>query len=179
MHTELSAFWNSIKEEFQSAHINRGHAFRQCVLATVVGEKVNQRTVVHRGFYHSNTSLYYTDARSKKVFHLKANPNSSVLYYHPELQLQVNVSGLITTHEGDELYKKEFEKLLSLKDYSNFPPPESSISGPNDYREGISHFMVLKMKWLEVDILQLSKDGHKRAVLKRKDDLWEGSWVVP
>lgn len=179
MNEDLKNFWKDGLIELMRSNADRKHPFRHCVLATVFKEKVNQRTVVQRKFYHNNTSLIYTDSRSKKVLQLESNPISSLLFYHPKKQLQISVAGLMSVHEGDELCEQEIQKLKRFDDYVNDPPPGSSISEADQYTSGRKYFMVLKFNWLEVDILQLSREGHKRAFMRRVEDKWNGSWIVP
>jgi hypothetical protein len=179
MDASLEDFWNGALRELGRANVDRKHAFRKVTLASVFKEKVNQRMVVHRRFYDNNTSLIFTDSRSKKVLQLESNPISSLLFYDDRKQLQISVAGLMSVHEGDELSEVEFKKLQSQADYSNFPPPGSAIAGAMEYKQDKPFFMVLKFNWLEVDVLQLSREGHKRAFMRRVEDQWEGNWIVP
>ena len=113
MNEELKNFWKEGLIELMRSNVDRKHPFRNCVLATVFKEKVNQRTVIHRKFYHNNTSLIYTDSRSKKVKQLEANPISSLLFYDTKKQLQVSVAGLISIHDNDEIKDVDTEEYLN------------------------------------------------------------------
>lgn len=179
MNDELKSFWQNGLSELNKAVTDVNHPFRTCVLATVFKEKVNQRTVVHRNFYQNNTSIIYTDSRSKKVLQLESNPISSLLFYDPEKQLQISVAGLMNVHEADEVCMTEFNKLSRHDDYTNNPPPGSLIKQSNHYDKGKAFFIVLKFNWLEVDVLQLSREGHKRSFMRRVDNTWHGNWIVP
>lgn len=179
MEQELKEFWAKALQQLSRANVDKKHAFRTCVLATVFKEKINQRTVVHRRFFNGNTSLIYTDSRSKKVAQLEGNSISSLLFYDAKKQLQISVAGLVSIHREDEIALEEKSKLQNFDDYSNAPLPGVGIVHSDDYKKGDINFAVLQFNWLEVDILQLSKDGHKRAVLRRDDNKWNGTWLVP
>ena len=39
------------------------------------------RTVVFRGWYKDSSMIIFTDRRSKKIEHLKSNPNAEILWF--------------------------------------------------------------------------------------------------
>jgi hypothetical protein len=179
MDNELKEFWAKALQQLIRANADKKHAFRSCVLASVYKEKVNQRTVIHRQFSNGNTSLIYTDSRSKKVAQLEKNPISSLLFYDSKNKLQISVAGLISVHTDDEFSEIEKKKVENLDDYTNAPLPGVGIVGSGDYKKGDVHFTVLQFNWLEVDLLQLNRNGHKRAILRRDENKWTGTWIVP
>ena len=179
MESELQNFWAKALEMVKQAGTDNTHPFRNCVLATVYKDKVNQRTVVHRNFLRSNTSIIYTDSRSKKVWQLEGNPISSLLFYDAKKKLQISVAGVMKIHEGDEIANEAKETIQDFSDYNNAPFPGAAIEQSKDYSKGETNFMVLEFHWLEVDVLELNRKGHRRAIMKRNYDRWNGTWVVP
>jgi len=179
MELELQQFWAEALNQLSRANMDKRHAFRNCVLATVFKGKVLQRTVVHRKFIKGNTSLIFTDSRSKKVTHLERNPLASLLFYDPKKKLQIAVAGMVKIHEGNSIANSEMEKIQDFSDYSNYPYPGAAIEKSGDYSEGEKNFLVLEFHWLEIDILELSREGHRRAFLRRNNENWNGTWTVP
>lgn len=179
MTEELKDFWAKALKTISRGVVDKKHPFNKAVFATVFKERVNQRTVVHRSFEANNTSLFYTDSRSKKVMEIEGNPISSLLFYDPKSSLQVSVAGLSSIHEMDELAEAEQSKVQHFNDYSNSPFPGVAIEKSTDFSSGEINFMVVKFHWLEVDVLQLSREGHKRAIMRRDEDKWNGTFVVP
>lgn len=179
MEAELQKFWAKALEKVTRASADKKHPFRNCVLATVYKEKVNQRTVVHRKFLRKNTSIIFTDSRSKKVMQLEGNPISSLLFYDPKKKLQISVAGLMKIHDGDDIADEAKDSIQDFSDYNNAPFPGAAIEQSNNYSKGETNFMVLEFHWLEVDVLELSREGHRRAIMRRDNDSWNGTWVVP
>ena len=71
------------------------------VLATVSADGVpNCRMVLLKGF--TDGFVFYTNYESRKGQELEANPNATLLFYWPELERQVRVSGLAERLSNEE-----------------------------------------------------------------------------
>ncbi|MFT4760190.1 MAG: pyridoxamine 5'-phosphate oxidase [Paraglaciecola sp.] len=169
--------------EFFRSKTKRQHPFRFFTMATT-GEYPEIRTVVKRDFTADWSLLFYTDARTPKVRQIAKNDKVSALFYHSKKQLQVRIKGIAKPIDKTS---KEFSKLLSqiknsrsAADYLTTNAPgtpileESTVVYGDDF-----HFLPIQIQAVEIDVLQLSREGHQRQLFKKVDGEWLKTNLVP
>ena len=174
-----------------------GAAFRTAVIATTSEEGAQLRTVVVRDFDALDHSLFcHTDTRSSKVGQLQAYARMQWLFFNPQAQLQVRVSGVTTVLSDDaRTHKLWSEAPLRIRhgylvEDAPGTPAEQRTTGlpaamherhptPEESGAGLKNFAVLQCKIDFVDWLELGAFGHGRAQFRRQSDRWHGHWVVP
>lgn len=154
--------------------------------------------VLRRADPESRYLIWHTDRRSTKIHELTRNGQSSVLFWSPELRVQLVIRGITDVYEAGELFDAEWNgsQLTSRRAYLgdsapgteadsmcvNFPeifqsrPPTKAESEP-----GRKHFAVLLTKVSMMDLLILQKSGNVRAnfVWSEAEDSWNSFWVCP
>lgn len=158
------------------------HAFRYVALATSGKTDVKQRMVVHRKFLEPGISHICTDSRTKKIADVEMNSYASLLFYDYKKKLQISASAHVEVVKEGVLYDEYLGRISdhTLLDYSAIPEPGEKISDSSSFEGGDELYLnVLLLHWYSIDLLQLDRNGHKRAKYERVDERWEGSWVVP
>ncbi len=174
-------------KDLELATVERKHPFRFCYLATTEVDNVPaQRTVVLRKVLPSKEMLIYTDYRSSKLQEIKQQPQVSILFYHSEKQLQIRFQAIAKIHHQDTRCLIAWNKLNdhNKKDYQIELPPGSDL--PN-LEEELSHnpsfdsnfFSMISLNPINIDVLQLSRMGHKRLVGQLENGEWIARRVVP
>jgi pyridoxine/pyridoxamine 5'-phosphate oxidase len=171
------------KELTRSVH-DKHHAWRTPVLSTVSKDgEVNSRTVVLRGANESeNYFLIYTDARSSKVSELRNNANGSFVFWSPRLRWQLRVKVRVSIITTGSLINQLWEKVsqsAAISDYTSVLKPGSKLDGSTQsdsiHTSNEHHFAVLKADIGEIDWLELSGSGHRRARIHGAS--WD--WLTP
>ncbi len=177
-------------------------AWRLPCLATQSCNGCNQRTVVLRGVdIVKRRLLFHTDVRSGKVFEISEYANVSLLFYDPEIKVQVVAQGVAAIHTdgtvADRLWNDS--AAASLKMYlGELPPgtitPEPSCNEPefvrgriperNEIAAGRCNFAAVVVSIFELEWLQLSRDGNLRArFVYGRDEADSGcpkaQWITP
>lgn len=172
------------RAELLRSNADAKHPFRFFYLATQ-GAYPEVRTVVKRDFSHEDWSvLFYTDARTPKVEQIKAEDKISALFYHSKKQLQIRMKGTaeLIGPESEE-YGRLLEKVRqspAAKDYTSLQAPGSPMEDATTPRRGESlHFLAIRIRPVELDILQLSREEHVRMEYTLRDGAWTGQRVVP
>lgn len=174
-------------QDLERAIGERKNPFRFCYLATTEVDNVPaQRMVVFRGFLPSREMLVFTDYRSPKLQEIKLQNQVSLLFYHPERQVQLRIKAEATIHHQDTICLTEWKKLseYNKKHYQTDLSPGSDILNPEEeltYNSefGSNFFSILALKPIKVDVLQLSRMGHKRVVAHFENGEWVGNRVMP
>lgn len=166
---DLEALAARIWDELQAATLQRGHGWRTATLATVTPEGLpDARTIVLREADRGAAALvFYTDERSPKVAQMQAQPRgvivvwSAALGWQLRLQVQLGVasSGLAVSSRWATL-----KMTPAAQDYLSPLPPGSRLGLANPIaRSSRAHFAVVTATVTEIDWLQLSANGHRRA----------------
>lgn len=171
-----------IRNELVKGCSKKGHPFRYFTFITAQNNIPSARTVVLRKVEPDFELVFYTDKRSKKIEHIKQNPNSSALFYHPKKLLQINLSG-VAVIEKDNAFLEELWNSIpenSKKDYTTSRPPGTSIKSPDriEYTD-VNNFCVLRIKISKIEYLQLKRPNHIRAAFEYKNGTWSGQFLVP
>ena len=154
------------------------------------------RTVVLRKVRAEKAEIdVFADLRSPKIQNLSRIPKASLVFYHPELGMQIRALAEVTLINNNE-ESRDVWKRLPIEGRKNYgaeqapgTPLESGHDGlPPSWKNnpslkitepGFKHFVILRCQLEEIDCLLLHPEGHQRAVFKQKEEEWQGSWVVP
>ncbi len=175
---------NQIWKELTRCVHDKHHAWRTPVLSTCsIDGGVNSRTVVlRRANQGENNLLIYTDERSLKVSELRKNSQAIFVFWSPRLrwQLRINVDiSILTTGPIVESLWSAVSQTAAKSDYINPTAPGSELvtdAKPLSINDSLKHhFAVLIGHISEMDWLELSRKGHRRA--KIVDDSFD--WLAP
>jgi pyridoxamine 5'-phosphate oxidase len=154
------------------------HPFRLVTVATLSEAGPAARTVVLRAVEaERRTVWFHTDRRSPKFAELQVDPRLCLLWYDPEVRVQVRVAARAVLHLGDEVAQVAWRNLAetSRRDYAALTGPGGVLdaddgSNPADAE---SNFVAVACQFSELDVLELLPDGHRRARLH-----WSGTWSL-
>ncbi len=181
----LDEYFADLKHDLRGALSKRNHAFKNAYLSTVDETmQPRARTVVIREISEQLDCTIFTDARTTKVHQLYTNPKASLLFYNPKSLRQIRVDGHLEIITEDKLVKHLFSKVTSkaIKDYTTQLPPGSPIKNPDhvEYVErSQNHFLPLRLVPKTLELLQLKRPNHLRAIYTRVENSWEGQWLIP
>jgi len=183
MHTELTSLQDiheRLWKELGRACLDRHHEWRQCSLASIgMDNEVNARTVILRHVDRISARLEaYSDSRSPKVSELIKDPQALFLFWSKRLNWQLRIKVTMTVLTKGPYVENLWERVkqsASARDYMSASPPGSSIndSSPKKMQDNDSNFFaVLQGHVSEVDWLELSKKGHRRAKFIGSSSEW-------
>ena len=177
-----------IWKELARASLDRHHEWRTPVLASADADGLpDARTVVLRQVDAVVGQLtFYTDSRSPKVAQLQAQASAMLVFWSARLswQLRVRVTcSVITSGPEVEALWQGVKQSAAVGDYLSPRPPGALLppsSGMADAPKAnvpapIHSFALLRAQVLQMDWLELSRDGHRRAQLSA--NTWD--WLTP
>jgi len=172
-------------------------AFSTPVVATVTadGEPRTRTIVLRKVLKVSGELLGYTDRRSNKADDLTNGSRvMSWTFWDPKKKIQLNCSGP-TDWLPENLAKERFDQLPkhSRKSYATLAAPgrpqkEATDGLPKDWNQrdtretdyAAGHFGILSTRITRAEVLQLSRDGHRRLLAERGEaEEWTFTWLVP
>jgi len=143
------------------------------------------RIVVLRHFDRETLRLgVWTDGRSNKVSDLRADPVASLLFFDAAKKLQIRTSGSVSIHIEGQAHAQALEKALqgNMADYSSIAGPGRAVNAPNaiaESNDAAANFVLLQLSIDVMDVLELSRSGHRRARFEWTGDMLTASWRVP
>ena len=173
---ELSKLSNAINEG--------NHPYHLFALSTINKDISEVRTVVLRDIKLNPLSISFNaDVRSPKVKQMLDNSNCTALFYDKEERTQLRFKCTAICNHKNDISKKVWKKtaLQSRKCYMGPYAPSTELNKwhPNVPLEfidkdpeikasnkGFDNFVFIKLKVIEVDILQLYFNGHIRFKVK-------------
>ena len=184
--SKLEEIPSLIFSELRKGTFKKKHPFKNVVLTTVNEKTPKSRWVVFRKLTLEQNLLIYTDSRSEKIEDLRENYNSGLLFYNSKQGLQIYFNTVSTIHQNNELTKKYWQGIVgnSSENYTTILPPSTPI---NTIHEGHKteknlsdkYFSIIEFSPINMNVLQLSRDGHIRANFNKVNNEWEGSFIVP
>lgn len=169
--------WDDIWQQLNQAVTDPRHQWRRPVAATVDERGLPRaRTLVLRGVDQQRKKLFfYTDHRSPKSSQLSNTPYAALVFFDPLLNWQLRIEADIRVLcSGPEVEKawQDVRHRASAADYLSLDAPGSPLSNeerlpPGQHALGIMEASVREMDWLE-----LSRDGHVRALVSEADVCW-------
>lgn len=190
--------WQHVWNQLSRAVHDPKHPFRTPVFATSssASHPRSRTLVLRKALRHPGQLWCYTDRRSDKARDLEEGSHRACwTFWHPRQRLQV-----VTAGATDWLNAGETAEIFaalpkhSRRSYATQIPPGSRLAAPGDglppdwetldTKEtdyAAPHFGVLVTTLLEMDILLLDREGHRRLKASRTaaTDTWEKYWVVP
>lgn len=168
--TDLSTLERAIWRQLEAAPRDRAHGWRVASLATL-GEdgEAQVRSVVLRDVdTAARTVVIYTDARSPKAAQLARHPRGQLLCWCGvrSWQLRMDVSAEVQTSGLDVSSRWARLKLSpGAQDYLSPVPPGTPLADvrPVVERASRNHFALIVAQVHDIDWLELSEDGHRRA----------------
>ncbi len=164
--------------ELERAVQEREHGWRTLALATVDGGRADARTVILREVDAAAQCLrFYTDARSRKVSQIQAEPHGTVLAWCSRLSWQLRLQ--VRLHIDTEARSIQSRWALlrmtpASQDYVS--PLAPGLPLENCVRESGGaprpHFALVHAEVLCMDWLELHADGHRRAVFDAQGETW-------
>lgn len=175
----LAEIETEIWRQLEAAVLDKQHAWRAPVLATVDGEGADARTVILREVdARLKQLLTFTDDRAGKVKQLTRHPHATLVMWSPALnwqlrcrvRLSLEMTGLAATSRWARI-----KTTPAAQDYLARLPPgaelnalEPPVAGPLQ-RE---YFAVVSAQVLAIDWLELHRSGHRRAVFDERGARW-------
>ena len=177
-----------IWKELGRASLDRHHEWRTPVLASADGDGLpDARTVVLRQVDAQAGQLtFYTDSRSPKVAQLQAQGAAMLVFWSARLswQLRVRVTcSVITAGPEVEALWQGVKQSAVAGDYLSPLAPGAVLAQDSatasaettDAPRPAHSFALMRAQVLQMDWLELSRDGHRRAQLSA--NTWE--WLTP
>lgn len=181
----LEDYFQDLKHDLRGAMSKRKHAFKNAVLSTVDKNlQPRARTIVVREISEELHITIFTDSRTTKVAHISENPRTCLLFYNNKSLRQIRIDGKLVPITDPAEVKRLFHKVSinALKDYTTSLPPGWPIKNPDhvEYVErSESHFLPLQLVPVSIELLQLKRPNHLRALYTMKNGEWKGQWLVP
>lgn len=169
--------------------VKKGHPYREMVLATAADSgSPDLRTVINRKVTKSPLSVRaYTDLRSAKVRHLNEDGRAALLFWDPRKRIQVKLHTRAVIHHGDPLAMEVWKELGSKgrEAYQTVEAPgvpmETARGDASKIDSGIGadFFAVIECHAVQMEVLQLRREGHLRAAFDYRNGETNGSFIVP
>jgi len=177
----VSEFILKAIKTIQRGTVDRKSSFRIPVLSTTLNNNISQRIVVARNFNeHDHSIIIFTDRESQKYYQLHHNKNCSLLFWDQKQKLQVQIDAEASIVKN----KKSYWDNLNDKqkdDFKIIPFPGTKISSAKNYKFSSfdNRFEVIKIKFKQMDVLELSLTFHYRAKCIFKKNGKDEYWVAP
>ena len=178
----LPELHGTLWRQLQAALGDRSHGWRTPVLATVdEGGAPAARTVILRGVDSERRALQvYTDGRSPKVAQIEARPAVALVFWDAGSGWQLRVAGCATVARAGPAVDAVWEDIAgsaAARDYLAPQTPGSPLSGAGSENVAADshHLAIVTVVVEDMDWLELSPAGHRRARFKGEN----GAWVIP
>lgn len=182
----LNAVFQKVVKQLQQGPVEKGHPFQLVPMATQSAKTIDSRYVILREVDESLNFYFYSDSRTEKIRDLRSSSRIALLFYHPDLQVQVRINGEGQLHYRDEISSEHWEKVpqRSRQAYWSEAEPGEPIEQPTDAHHWLEEaddrwFTVVRVIPKSIDVLQLDGTEHIRALFRRRVDGWEKQWVAP
>ena len=164
-------------DELERAAREREHGWRTLALATVEQGAPELRTVILREVEPATRCVrLYTDARSRKVAQIRAQPLGALLAWCPRLSWQLRLRVHLRVDTDEQAVRTRWARLRLLpasQDYmSPLAPGTPLLSGVPDGGNQGTHFALVHAEVLSMDWLELHADGPRRAVFEAGSEHW-------
>ena len=180
--TSLPALGAEIWAELVRCSADKLHPWRTPVLATVLGETADARTVVLREVVvREKQLLFYTDERAGKVHQLLNHPHGTIVMWSHRLGWQLRCRVRLTLEVSGLAASSRWARIRltpSAQDYLSPLPPGAPLADVLHAGSGAvarDYFAVISAEVEAVDWLELHRDGHRRAIF----DAEGARWVQP
>lgn len=170
----------------------RRSAFHTPALASVDARgHPRVRTVVLRAAdAETGTLRFHCDRRSDKADEIAATGRAALHAYDAQAKLQLRIEGTARLHTDDALADEAWAgaQAMSRVCYGVTPGPGTALEAGGGYALpeedetatlGRENFCAVLVRAERLDFLYLDRRGHRRALWRRGEDGWVGSWLAP
>lgn len=178
--------WQTLAHELHRGALDSKHPFRYMNLGTMGKDFPEVRTVVLRKVDEHLNFIIYTDYRSAKVQEILASPLVSLHFYNPKQRVQLRIQAKAIVHHQNSVASAYWTKVHgdAQKAYNSTLAPGSKIETPEQAFEWAEKmdsrfFAVLEFIPQAIEGLQLDGLNHLRINFSKKQENWEGEWLVP
>jgi pyridoxamine 5'-phosphate oxidase len=193
--TTLDELWQLAWENLRQGKDQSRSPFHQGVLATQTQRGPEARYVVLRQVEQQNARVcFHTDNRSPKVQQIKNAPRLGWCFYGEGLQLRLQ--GTAQLHQANAIAREGWEQasVMSRRAYLSTHAPGAALSEPEQEKSvtlgniamsaeeneiSFSHFMLVEIQVLELEILLLKSSGHLRALFSISGSDLQAQWLAP
>jgi len=172
----------AVWQQLEAATTDKAHDWRSPVLATVLGDAADARTVLLREVaVREKQLLFYTDERAGKVHQLLNHPRGTVVLWSRRLGWQLRCRVRLTLEVSGLAASSRWARIRltpSAQDYLSPLPPGAPLADVLHAGSGAvarAYFAVISAEVEAVDWLELHRDGHRRAVF----DAQGARWIQP
>ena len=185
LNTILNNIWNHLSQSTDDLT----HPWRLPVLGTQGLNGPAVRTMVLRSADPQTRMLTtHTDVRSTKIPSFRKDPRTSWLFFNPKTKEQVRANGRSIIHHNNKPTQLVWSEisLENQYNYATLLPPGSKndcpttdqIDATNSHNSYLN-FAIIQCNITEIDWLQLSSNGHSRALFNWNGNTWHKRWVTP
>jgi hypothetical protein len=189
----LNEIWAMLKRG--ATHFN--DPFHWPVLGTTGTDGCSLRTVILRELILPDRILVcHTDARARKAQEIRNSHQVSWLFYHPEVKVQLRISGRAKLHTDDQFADDQWAatKITSRLNYCSAIPPGRRIDEPSsglpdfllnkiptflETQRCRKNFMAISCEIDSIDWLILKALGHRRARFDWEENRLAATWLIP
>ena len=176
----ISPIWLTV--EIKIVMIKVGKSINESVKNLIKGEIVCIPTETVYGLGVNALDQKAVD----KVFKLKKRPYFDPLICHTNSIEKVKMFVINFPRKAEILAKKFWHGIVgsSSENYTTIYPPSSPINNINEGHKtnkdlNDKYFSIIEFSPINMNVLQLSRDGHIRANFNKVNNEWEGSFIVP
>ncbi|WP_108882456.1 pyridoxamine 5'-phosphate oxidase family protein [Anderseniella sp. Alg231-50] len=184
----LATVWACLREG--AAPGRSPYSIAQLATVSTDGSAKVRYVVLRRVSEDVREITFHTDVRSSKIAEINANPDVALVAADLEKNLQIRLEGRAHVITDGRVKRTAWDASRdhSLVLFRNPLVPGTPIDSPSDGQptnqtvtrdDGYENFCMVVMSVTSVDWLDLSPDGHERAILVRNGLDWHGSWVAP
>ena len=179
----ISASHQVLWEWIAKAPKEYSHPMRTPTLITSKENIPNARTMILRAT-EQYALIFFTDKRSKKICEIQNNPHASIHCYAPSESLQIRMRvqiKVLSHHPHQEKWREE--GLRRFSDYGSANAPGTSLPQQHSTIPTLEiaqqNFCVLHARVTDIELLKLSREGHKRMEWKHKQESWTLHHITP
>lgn len=162
------------------ATVDKKHPWRVVGFSTAGLKGPQVRSVILRAVNtDSHQLVFYTDRRSQKMADIAHDSRVALLFWNPRSTTQLRVCGIAAPQTSELIVNSLWARIpeYARKDYATLSAPGDALTGGDlvyDLDRARANFVVLNVKVLSLELLELKREGHVRF----RCDLDEtGHWV--
>ena len=130
----------------------------------------------------------HTDVRSTKIPGFRNDPRTAWLFFNPKTKEQLRANGRGIIHHNNKPAQIAWNEtsLENKYNYATQLPPGSKNDRPtadqiheNSLANKYLNFAIIQCDITEIDWLQLTSNGHRRALFNWNGNTWNKSWATP
>jgi len=168
------------------ASVDKKHPWRVVGFGTAGPHGPQVRSVILRGVDTAEHSLvFYTDRRSQKMADIAHDPRVALLFWNPRSNTQLRVCGIAAPQASELIVNSLWERIpdYAKKDYATLSAPGAALGEDMlayDFDTSRNNFVVLNVKVLGLELLELKREGHSRIGFDiDADGHWLARGLVP